>query len=96
MSDKVFDNILELPNSEVKEKAESLIGFENKFNRIHNNMRLLLDKEGLESWRQNFIRGDSQQSTTWWINIRLSYSREMLEQVKRQWPKPWQIEWPEN
>ena len=57
MSDKVFDNILELPSSEVREKAQSLIGFENKFNRIHNNMRLLLDKEGLESWRQKFHNG---------------------------------------
>ncbi|KYG74849.1 ATPase family protein associated with various cellular activities (AAA) [Roseivirga ehrenbergii] len=57
MSDKVFDNILELPNSQIKEKAETLVGFEQKFNRIHNNLRLLLDKEGLESWRQKFHMG---------------------------------------
>jgi AAA+ superfamily predicted ATPase len=57
MSEKVFDNILELPNSEVKEKADSLIGFEKKFSRIHDNLRLLLDREGLETWREKFHKG---------------------------------------
>lgn len=57
MSERKFDNIIELPNSEVKKRAQSLIGFESKFHRIHNNLRLLLDKEGLEKWRDKFHKG---------------------------------------
>lgn len=46
----IFDNITELPNKEVQSQTESLVGFENKFNRIYNNLKLLLDQSGLSDW----------------------------------------------
>jgi SpoVK/Ycf46/Vps4 family AAA+-type ATPase len=46
----IFDNTLELPNEEVKKRTETLIGFESKFQRIHSNLKLLLDQEGLLEW----------------------------------------------
>lgn len=46
----IFDNIIELPNEEVQEQSNSLIGFERKFNRIYNNLKLLLDQGSLTEW----------------------------------------------
>lgn len=50
MSDSSFDKIISLPNKEIQERSESLIGFEKKFNRIYASLQLLLDKEGLIKW----------------------------------------------
>ena len=50
MSSKIFDNITELPNKEIQQRAASLIGFTKRFERIHFNLRLLLDPEGLKKW----------------------------------------------
>ncbi len=57
MAGTIFDNILELPNSEVQKKANSLVGFDKRFSRIHNNLKLLLDQEGLKKWRKKFHDG---------------------------------------
>lgn len=46
----IFDNITELPNKEVQTQTDSLIGFENKFERIYNNLKLLLDQGSLTDW----------------------------------------------
>lgn len=46
----IFDNIIELPSVEVKNQTESLVGFETKFNRIYNNLKLLLDQDSLTAW----------------------------------------------
>jgi len=46
----IFDNIIELPNKEVKDQTDSLIGFEAKFDRIYNNLKLLLDQGSLSEW----------------------------------------------
>jgi len=46
----IFDNTIELPNAGIKDRAESLIGFETKFQRIYGNLKLLLDQEGLKAW----------------------------------------------
>ena len=54
MATSIFDNIIELPNSSIKEKAQNLIGFENKFQRIYGNLKLLLDQEGLTKWSMKF------------------------------------------
>lgn len=51
---EIFDNIIELPSATVKEKTNSLIGFESKFERIYTNLKLLLDQEGLSSWSKKF------------------------------------------
>lgn len=50
MASKIFDNITELPNKEIQQRAASLIGFTKRFERIHFNLRLLLDPEGLKEW----------------------------------------------
>lgn len=46
----IFDNIMELPSKEVQTQTNSLIGFENKFERIYNNLKLLLDQGSLTEW----------------------------------------------
>lgn len=50
----IFDNIIELPNNGIKQRAQSLIGFDSRFQRIHGNLKLLLDQEGLISWSKKF------------------------------------------
>ncbi|MGE8537061.1 MAG: AAA family ATPase [Chryseobacterium sp.] len=50
----IFDNTIELPNKEIAEKTTHLIGFEEKFNRISSNLKLLLDQEGLSGWSKKF------------------------------------------
>src|SRR5664280_266844 len=54
MAESVFDNTIELPSSEIKETANSLIGFEDKFQRIFGNLKLLLDQEGLVKWSKTY------------------------------------------
>lgn len=54
MATSIFDNTIELPNSGIKERAENLIGFDSKFNRIYGNLKLLLDQEGLIKWSKKF------------------------------------------
>lgn len=46
----IFDNTIELPNKEILIQTQSLIGFESKFNRIYNNLKLLLDQDSLSNW----------------------------------------------
>lgn len=48
--DQIFDNIVELPNNDAKKRADGLIGFGKRFDRIHGNLKLLLDQEGLIEW----------------------------------------------
>jgi SpoVK/Ycf46/Vps4 family AAA+-type ATPase len=48
----IFDNTIELPSAEIKEKTKSLIGFSSKFNRIYTNLKLLLDQDGLKRWSE--------------------------------------------
>lgn len=54
MIESIFDNIVELPNSAIAERTNNLIGFENKFERIFSNLKLLLDQEGLIEWSKKF------------------------------------------
>jgi len=50
----IFDNIIELPNKEVQQQTENLVGFESKFNRIYNNLKLLLDQDSLSEWSKKY------------------------------------------
>jgi len=52
----IFDNTIELPNKEIAERTETLIGFTEKFNRIYSNLKLLLDKESLIQWSNKFYK----------------------------------------
>lgn len=56
MATSIFDNTIELPSALVKERADHLIGFEVKFQRIHGNLKLLLDQEGLIKWSKKFYK----------------------------------------
>lgn len=53
----IFDNITELPSAVISEKTNSLIGFEDKFQRIYGNLKLMLDQEGLIAWSNKFHKG---------------------------------------
>jgi SpoVK/Ycf46/Vps4 family AAA+-type ATPase len=46
----IFDNTIELPSKDIQSQSEFLVGFENKFNRIYNNLKLLLDQDSLTEW----------------------------------------------
>ncbi|MFL0062338.1 AAA family ATPase [Tenacibaculum maritimum] len=50
----IFDNTIELPNSEVLKRTNELIGFQAKFDRIYSNLKLLLDHDGLIEWSKKF------------------------------------------
>jgi SpoVK/Ycf46/Vps4 family AAA+-type ATPase len=50
----IFDNTIELPNSEVLKRTNELIGFQAKFDRIYSNLKLLLDQDGLIEWSKRF------------------------------------------
>ena len=50
----IFDNTIELPNSEIQERTKNLIGFDTKFNRIYSNLKLLLDQDSLIEWSKKF------------------------------------------
>jgi len=50
----IFDNIIELPSTEVKQKSDTLIGFEKRFQRAYSNLKLLLDQQGLVEWSKKF------------------------------------------
>ncbi len=50
MSTTIFDDITELPNADVKKRADTLIGFDKRFSRIYSNLKLQIDQEGLAEW----------------------------------------------
>lgn len=52
----IFDNIIELPNKTVQERAQNLVGFDTKFERISSNLKLLLDREGLVEWSKKHYK----------------------------------------
>lgn len=54
----IFDNTTELPSKEVEDKTKSLIGFEDKFNRIYNNLKLLLDQDSLIEWSKKYHQAE--------------------------------------
>lgn len=54
MANSIFDSHIELPSTAIKERTQSLIGFESKFQRIFANLKLLLDQEGLIEWSRKF------------------------------------------
>lgn len=55
---EIFDNIITLPSSEVQKQTESLIGFQSKFDRIYNNLKLLLDQGSLSDWSKKYHKVD--------------------------------------
>jgi AAA+ superfamily predicted ATPase len=54
----IFDNIITLPSAEVQKQTESLVGFQSKFDRIYNNLKLLLDQGSLSDWSKKYHKVD--------------------------------------
>jgi AAA+ superfamily predicted ATPase len=50
----LFELEISLPDSRLVLQAKRLIGFNSRFQRVHQDLRLLLDKEGLEQWSKKF------------------------------------------
>jgi SpoVK/Ycf46/Vps4 family AAA+-type ATPase len=50
----LFELELELPNTRLKKIADRLVGFADRFARMHQDLRLLVDKDGLEKWSNQF------------------------------------------
>jgi len=46
----LFELEITLPDSRLQMQAERLVGFKARYDRIHQDLRLLVDKEGLEHW----------------------------------------------
>lgn len=54
----IFDNIITLPSKEVQKQTENLVGFQSKFDRIYNNLKLLLDQGSLSDWSKKYHKVD--------------------------------------
>lgn len=50
MTDAIFDQIIELPNQSIQQRAKGLIGFSTRFDRVANNLKLLLNTAELKTW----------------------------------------------
>lgn len=48
----LFEIEIPLPDSRLSSQSERLIGFNARYGKIHQDLRLLIDKEGLEQWSQ--------------------------------------------
>jgi AAA+ superfamily predicted ATPase len=46
----LFELEVSLPDARLKAQAERLVGFKARYDRIHQVLRLLIDKDGLEAW----------------------------------------------
>lgn len=46
----LFELEISLPDARLKAQADRLVGFKARYDRIHQDLRLLIDKEGLEHW----------------------------------------------
>jgi len=46
----LFEFEIPLPDARLKDQAERLVGFKARYDRMHQDLRLLIDKEGLENW----------------------------------------------
>jgi len=53
----VFDNELPLPDGALHRKAESLLGFDARYQRIRDQLHLLLNIDEVESWNRKFHGG---------------------------------------
>lgn len=52
----LFELELSLPDTLLASQAQRLIGFRKRYERMHQNLRLLIDKAGLEAWSKKYYR----------------------------------------
>ena len=55
---EIFDTELELPNEEIGARTSTLIGFQERYNRISSNLRLLLDRQKIIEWSRKHYKKD--------------------------------------
>lgn len=53
----LFELEISLPDSRLKAQAERLVGFKARYDRMHQVLRLLIDKDGLETWSKKYYHG---------------------------------------
>ena len=51
---ELFELELELPNDKIAASSKRLVGFENRYQRLHRDLRLLADPEELRAWSRKF------------------------------------------
>lgn len=49
----LFEIEISLPDQRLSAQAERLIGFDRRYRKIHQDLRLLIDKDGLEQWSKS-------------------------------------------
>ena len=50
----LFELEISLPDARLKSQAERLVGFKARYDRMHQVLKLLIDKEGLETWSKKY------------------------------------------
>ena len=51
---ELFELELELPNDKIAASSKRLVGFENRYQRLHRDLRLLADPEELRAWSRKY------------------------------------------
>ena len=51
---QLFELELELPNDKIQASSKRLVGFENRYERLHRDLRLLADPEELRAWSKKY------------------------------------------
>ena len=51
---ELFELEIQLPQARLDEQARRLIGFTDRYNRLRQDLQLLIDPEGLQAWSQRF------------------------------------------
>ncbi len=47
---ELFELQIEIPKERLQKQSERLVGFQDRYDRLHRDLRLLMDREGLERW----------------------------------------------
>lgn len=52
----LFELELGLPDAHLDARAKRLVGFEARYERLHRALRLLVDSDGVKTWRPQSVR----------------------------------------
>lgn len=54
----IFDAEILVPNTEIASRAQTLIGFDGRYTRVHDQLRLLLNTDAVTEWNRRHHRGE--------------------------------------
>lgn len=54
----IFDAEILVPSAEIAARAQTLIGFESRYSRVHDQLRLLLNADAVAEWNRRHHRGE--------------------------------------